>query len=455
MKKLLEDAAQRSIAYRANIESRAVAPDRSAVAGLSEFCEPLPEHGTEAAETIAKLDRYASPAAVAMTGPRYFGFVIGGSMPVTLAANWLAGAWDQNAVLYNVTPATAVLETVSMGWMLDLFGLPDDCGGAFVTGATVANFTALAAARHRVLQNEGWDVRSDGLFGAPEITVVVGAEAHPTLLKSLSMLGLGERRVVTIDVDRQGRMIAADIPEITGPVIVCTQAGNINTGSFDPVAEICDRVGDANSWVHVDGAFGLWAAASPQLRPLCDGVERADSWATDAHKWLNVPYDCGLAFVREEAALKSAMAVTAEYLTTESEHRNPSDYTPELSRRARGVEVWAALRTMGRRGIAELIERCCRHARRFGDELSAAGHEVLNDVVLNQVLVSFGDDATTLRTVDAIQRDGTCWCGSTVWQGRTAMRISVSNWSTSDDDVSASIESMLRASGEIEGGQPG
>lgn len=446
-KKLLEDAARRSIAYREAIEGRHVAPDSQALADLDAFREALPEQGASDCDTIALLDELGSPAAVAMTGPRYFGFVIGGSMPVTLAANWLASAWDQNAAMHEVTPAVAILEQVSIDWMLDLLGLPAKSAAAFVTGATVANFTSLAAARNRVLQQAGWDVRSDGLFGAPEIEVIVGAEAHPTLMKSLSMLGLGERRVTMIDVDNQGRMLADRLSPVNGPCIVCTQAGNINTGAFDPIDEICDRVGD-NTWVHVDGAFGLWAAAAPELKHLCAGIERADSWATDAHKWLNVPYDCGIAFVRDESSLKSAMAITAEYLVTDSQFRNPSDYTPELSRRARGVDVWAALRTLGRQGIAAMIERCCRHASRFGAELSAAGFDVLNDVVLNQVLVSFGDDEKTLKVVDAIQKEGTCWCGSTVWQGKTAMRISVTNWSTTDEDVTASVEVMIRLAQE-------
>ena len=450
MKKLLEDAAERSIRYRVGIEDRAVAPDAKSIAGLESFREDMPEEGCSAEETIAMLDELGSPAAVAMTGPRYFGFVIGGSMPVSLAANWLAGAWDQNAAMHEVTPTVAILEQVSINWMLEMLGLPAQSGAAIVTGATVANFTALAAARNTVLAKEGWDVKADGLFGAPEINVIVGAEAHPTLLKSLSMLGLGQNRVSTVAVDEQGRMRMDDLPAIEGPTIICTQVGNINTGSFDPVDEICDRAEQGNVWVHVDGAFGLWAAASARLQHLCTGVGRADSWATDAHKWLNVPYDCGIAFVRDEGRLKSAMAITAPYLATDSEFRNPSDYTPELSRRARGVDLWAALRTLGRSGVAAMIERCCRHAKRFGDELHAAGFDVLNEVVLNQVLVSFGDEQTTLKVVDAIQQDGTCWCGSTVWQGKTAMRISVSNWSTTDADVTASLAAMIRLASDVQ-----
>jgi glutamate/tyrosine decarboxylase-like PLP-dependent enzyme len=379
-----------------------------------------------------------------MAGPRYFGFVIGGSLPVALAANWLAGAWDQNTGLYIPTPATARLEQIALGWLLDLFQLPPDCGGAFVTGATVANFTALAAARHAVLQRAGWNVEADGLFGAPPITVIIGEEAHPTVFKSLGLLGLGRTRPIKVPADSQGRMRPEAIPPILGPTIVIAQAGNVNTGAFDPLAEICERVRPAGAWVHVDGAFGLWAATAPSRSHLVKGVEGADSWATDFHKWLNVPYDSGLALVRDPDALRAAMAITAEYLPTTSPYRNPSDFTPELSRRARGVEVWAALRSLGRNGVAELVERTCRYARRFAEGLQSGGYEVLNDVVLNQVLVAFGDAETTNQVISSIQTDGTCWCGGTVWHGRTAMRISVSSWATTDEDFERSLDSMLQ-----------
>ncbi len=378
-----------------------------------------------------------------MTGPRFFGFVIGGSLPVTVASNWLSAAWDQNVGMHEVTPATATLERVAMSWMIDLFGLPADSAASFVTGATVANFTALAAARNRVYANVGWDVEADGLVGAPPVTILIGEEAHPTVFKSLGMLGFGRKRPIHIPVDNQGRMTVSELPAINGPTIVCTQAGNLNTGAFDPVGDICDAVKPHGAWVHVDGAFGLWAAASPALQHLCSGLQAADSWATDAHKWLNVPYDSGVAFVRDGAALKSAMSITADYLLMESEFRNPSDFTPELSRRARGVDVWAALKSLGREGVAEMIDRCCSHARRFADRLQAAGFDILNDVVLNQVLVSFGGDATTKRIIAEIQEDGTCWCGSTLWQGHTAMRISVSNWSTTVADVDESLDAIL------------
>ena len=389
------------------------------------------------------LDRIGSPATVSMVGPRYFGFVIGGSLPVTVASNWLSTAWDQNVGMHEVTPATSTLERVAMDWLLELFGLPQDAAASFVTGATVANFTALAAARNRVFANVGWNVEADGLIGAPPVTIIVSEETHPTVFKSLGMLGFGRNRVVRAAVDTEGRIDANRFPAIDGPTIVCTQAGNVNTGAFDPVADICELAKPKNAWVHVDGAFGLWAAASPDRSYLCAGLEAADSWATDAHKWLNVPYDSGIAFVRDASALQSAMAIKADYLMTETEFRNPSDFTPELSRRARGVDVWAALKSLGRQGVAEMIDRCCRHARRFADGLRSAGYDVINDVVLNQVLVSFGDDATNRKIIARIQEDGTCWCGVTVWQLKTAMRISVCNWSTTEDDVDRSLAAIL------------
>lgn len=442
-RELLEDAARFGIRYREDSVDRRVKPSPEAVANVERFIEPLPEAGMPDKAVLSLLDDIGSPATVTMTGPRFFGFVIGGSLPVTVASNWLATAWDQNVVMHEVTPATATLERVAMNWLIELFGLPGESAASFVTGATVANFTALAAARHRVYSDIGWNVEADGLIGAPPVTLLVGEEAHPTLMKSLGLLGFGRGTAIQVPVDGQGRMDVSKLPQIKGPTIVCTQAGNLNTGAFDPVGDICDAVRPHGAWVHVDGAFGLWAAASPRLQHLCAGVQRADSWATDAHKWLNVPYDSGVAIVRDAGALKSAMSITADYLLTETEFRNPSDFTPELSRRARGVDVWAAFKALGREGVAEMIERCCSNARRFADRLRAAGYVVLNDVVLNQVLVSFGDDATTRAIIAAIQEDGTCWCGATVWQGHTAMRISVCNWSTTTSDVDASLDAIL------------
>ena len=442
---LLADACTRAARYLAGLDARAVAPTAEAIARLAELDVPLPPRASDPLQTLRTLDELCSPATMAMAGPRFFGFVIGGSLPVALAAQWLAGAWDQNSALYRGTPATAALEQVALGWLLDVLQLPAGSGGAFVTGATVANLCALAAARHTVLARAGWDVEAQGLIGAPSVTVVVGDEAHPSVTKSLGILGLGRNRVVRVPVDGQGRMVASQLSLLSGPAIVCTQVGNVNTGAFDPVAEICERAHRAGAWVHVDGAFGLWAAAAPSRAHLAHGIAEADSWATDAHKWLNVPYDSGLAFVRDPHALQAAMAITAEYLPTASAQRNPADFTPELSRRARGVEVWAALHALGRAGLAELIERHCAQARRFAGQLAAAGFEILNDVELNQVLVSFGPAEHTLRVIERIQHEGTCWAGPTVWQGRTAMRISVSNWSTTGADVDRSVAAIVRA----------
>jgi glutamate/tyrosine decarboxylase-like PLP-dependent enzyme len=441
---ILDVAAQRARTYLERLGERAVAPDARAVHALQELDTALPEAGTPAAETLDVLDRAVSPATMAMAGPRFFGFVIGGALPAALAANWLAGAWDQNAALFESTPGVSRLEEIAARWLLELFELPRTSAVGFVTGATVANFTALAAGRHAVLSRVGWNVEADGLFGAPPITVITGAEAHPTLLKSLGMLGLGRSRVQRVAVDGQGRMRVDQLPPMRGPTILCLQAGNINTGAFDPFEPLIERAHAAGAWVHVDGAFGLWAKVAPHLRPLAQGLEAADSWATDGHKWLNVPYDSGFAFSRDAAALRAAMAVTAEYLPTASAHRNPCDYTPELSRRARGVEVWAALRSLGRSGLAALFERNCRQARRFAEGLRAAGFDVLNEVVLNQVLVSFGEPTRTRAVIEALQKEGTCWAGSTVWQGRSAMRISISSWATTDQDVERSLEAMVR-----------
>jgi glutamate/tyrosine decarboxylase-like PLP-dependent enzyme len=443
MDALLQDAAFRASRYLDDLPARGVAPSQEAINGLRALDEALPEHPQPPLGVLGRLDELGSPATAAMAGGRYFGFVTGGALPIATAANWLATAWDQNAALHGPAPGVAAFEHAALRWLLDLLDLPRDAAGAFVTGATQANLCGLAAARHEVLRRAGWDVEADGLFGAPPVTVIVGAEAHPTLFKSLGVLGMGRDRVVKVAADGQGRMRVDQLPDISGPTILCVQAGNVNTGSFDPVDELCERARAAGAWVHVDGAFGLWASVVPSLRLLCRGIARADSWATDAHKWLNVPYDSGLAFVRNGDSLRAAMSVTAAYLPAGSAARSPSDYTPELSRRARGVDVWAVLAALGRSGVAEMIERCCRHARRFGDGLRSAGHKVLNDVVLNQVLVSFGDAETTRKVIDEVQREGTCWCGITQWQGQTAMRISVSSWATSEHDLEISLAAVL------------
>lgn len=445
---LLADAAARAATYLEGLPSRTVAPSAEAVAALSHFDQPLPEHPREPSRVLQDLDEFGSPATGASAGGRYFGFVIGATLPAALAANMLATSWDQNAALTVISPTTARLELIALRWLLDALHLPPTCAAGFVTGATIANFTGLAAARHSLLRRAGWDVEEQGLFDAPPLNVIVGDEVHVTVLKALAMLGLGRARVTRVLADDQGRMRADRLPPLDERTIICLQAGNVNTGSVDPLATIIPRARDAGAWVHVDGAFGLWAAAVPSRAALVAGAENADSWALDAHKWLNVPYDCGVAIVRDKDALRGATAVSAAYLVQGAE-REPSEYVPELSRRARGVDVWAAMASLGRSGIAEMIERNCRQATRFANGLRDAGYEILADVVLNQVLVSFGDDETTRRVISGIQSDGTCWCGGTVWQGRTAMRISVCSWATTDEDVELSLAAMIRVASEV------
>ena len=445
---LLDVAAVRASRYLETLDARTVFPSAEAVKRLEELGAPLSAEGMEPTEVLRLLDEIGSPATVATAGPRYFGFVTGGAIPATLAANWLAGAWDQCAGLDVLSPVSAALEEISARWLIEMFGLPAECAVGFVTGATMANFSALAAARNAVLERVGWDVEADGLIGAPAITVIGGDEIHVSVVKALGMLGLGRNRILRVPADEQGRMRADLLPKAIasangGPTIVCMQAGNVNSGAFDPAKEICSIAHAAGAWVHVDGAFGLWAAAAPKLAHLVAGIAEADSWATDAHKWLNVPYDSGIAFVREARHLKAAMSANAAYIVR-GEKRDPNQFTPEMSRRARGVEIWAALRSMGSSGLADLIERNCRMATRFAEGLKAAGHDVLNDVVLNQVLVSFGSDDETRNVIAALQSDGTCWCGGTVWHGRAAMRIAVSSWATTDEDVERSLEAMIR-----------
>lgn len=448
MKHLLKETTDRALRYLDGLNDRNVAPSPEVIANLRRLDEPLPEAPTDPEAVVALLDEIGSPATVATAGSRYFGFVIGGSLPATVAANWLATVWDQNAGIVALSPIAAKLEEVAMRWVLDVLGLPSDCGMGFVTCATQANFSGLAAARHAILARQGWDVEAKGLFGAPPITVVVGDEVHVSVLRALMVLGLGRERVIRVPVDDQGRMRADSLPPLDKNTIICLQAGNVNTGAFDPADEIIPQAKAAGAWVHVDGAFGLWAAAAPNRKHLVKGFANADSWATDAHKWLNVPYDSGIVIVREPIHLRTAFSITAAYLVR-SEQREPEDYTPEFSRRARGVEVWAALLSLGRDGLADMIERTCRHATHFADGLRKAGYDILNDVVINQVLVSFGDAATTRRIIAAIQDEGTCWAGASVWQGHTAMRISISSWATTDQDVERSLEAMIRVATKI------
>jgi glutamate/tyrosine decarboxylase-like PLP-dependent enzyme len=456
----LEEAAAHAAQFLNGLPNRPVGPRAGADELRARLGGPLPDGPTDPAEVVAQLAKLADDGLVASAGPRYFGFVVGGSLPAALAADWLAATWDQNAGLFVLSPAAATVEDVAADWLVDLFGLPATTSTGFVTGATMANFTGLAAARHHVLAAAGWDVERDGLVGAPPVEVVVGAERHITLDMALRYLGFGSGRLRVVPADEQGRMradlLAQALAACQGPTIVCAQAGNVNTGAVDPLAPICDAAADRDAWVHVDGAFGLWAAASPALRHLVAGLERADSLAVDAHKWLNVPYDSGLAFVTRPDAHPAAFTKVAAYmLAGQTGERDADAFTPEASRRARGLPIWAALRSLGRDGVAELVERCCRHARRFAAALDQAdGVEVLNEVVLNQVLVRFPDpggdhDGRTREVVGRIQDDGSLWLGGTTWHGMAAMRLSVSNWRTTDEDVDRSVEVILRAARSV------
>lgn len=443
----LRRAAERSYEYLRTVENRGVAPSVAAVEALEHFREEFPENPSDPLEVVKLLDELGAPATVATTGGRYFGFVIGGALPASLAASWLANTWDQNAALRVMSPVAAELEAVVLKWVCDALGLPSDCDGGLVTCATTANFTALAAARQALLARLGWNVADDGMFGAPPIQVVVGQEVHASVLKALNLAGFGSKRVTVAEADEQGQMRTDRLPLLGKSTIVCIQAGNVNTGAFDPAREICLRAHEQGAWVHVDGAFGLWAGASPRYKHLVAGFELADSWAMDAHKWPNINYDSGIVLVRDAMAMRSAMTISAAYLQPGT-RREPMHHAPEASRRARGIELWAGLKSLGRAGLAELIERTCTHAQQFATGFREAGFTVLNEVVINQVLVSFGSAERTLEVIRRIQEDGTCWCGSTVWQGKTAMRISVSSWATTSADVEKSLAAMLRIASE-------
>ncbi len=457
---LLRQTADLAADYLEGLPRRKVRASATHAELLGAMGGPLPERGEAAGEVVSDLATAVEPGLVASAGPRFFGFVVGGGVPSAVAADWLTTVWDQNAGLYALSPAASVAEEVAAGWLLDLFGLPVGSSVGFSTGATMASFTALAAGRHRVLERAGWNVEEEGLTGAPEIAVVVGAEAHVTIGVSLQMLGLGRNRAHKVEADEQGRMKAAALRKTLAglgdqPVIVCAQSGNVNTGAFDPAAEIVAAVRELpNAWLHIDGAFGLWALATPSLRHLTSGITEADSWTTDAHKWLNVPYDSGISIVRDADAHHAAMTLgAAYYVETAGEERDPYNWVAESSRRARGFAIYAALRELGRTGLAEMVDRCCGLARRMADRLRGEpGVEILNDVVLNQALVRFSypgaddteADAFTRNVIGAIQADGTCWLGGTTWHGLAAMRISVSNWSTTEDDADLSVAAILR-----------
>jgi glutamate/tyrosine decarboxylase-like PLP-dependent enzyme len=446
IRELLSDAAQRAASYIDGLSERQVRALPGAVERLiAALDHPLPSEPSPPTDVLAFLDTHGSPATVASAGGRYFGFVTGGALPATVAAQCLAAAWDQNGFSFVSSPAVACFEETALRWVKEALGLPAEAEGALVTGATMANFTCLAAARNQLLARRGWDVDRDGLFGAPPLSVVVGEEVHAVVDKVLSMLGLGRARVLHVPVDREGRMRADRLPPLDAPAIICIQAGNVNSGAFDPAHEIIACARRSGSWVHVDGAFGLWALAAPAYAHLAAGFREADSWAADAHKWLNVPYDSGIAIVRDRDALGRAMSISGAYLPAAGAHRDAMSFTPDSSRRARAIEVWAALKSLGSTGLAALVGRNCNQAQRIAEALQRGGVEVLNEVVLNQVVVAFGDDERTRCVIAAVQDSGECWCGGTTWKGRAAMRISVSSWATTDADVERSVAAILSA----------
>jgi glutamate/tyrosine decarboxylase-like PLP-dependent enzyme len=441
---LLADAAARGANYLESLETRRVFPHEADIARLQEALRgEMPSAPRSATEVLRFLDEFGSPATVASAGGRYFGFVTGGALPAAVASHMLATAWDQNCFSFISSPAAHLFDETALRWLKDIFGLPGEAAGAFVLGATSANFTCLAAARHEVLRKAGWNVEEQGLRGSPEVTVIVGAEAHGSIFRVLPLLGFGRAHIVRLPADDQGRIRADSLPLIKGPTIICIQAGNVNSGAFDPAPEIIRWASAGDAWVHVDGAFGLWAAASGKRRHLMQAFADADSWATDAHKWLNVPYDCGIAFVRQPTALRAAMSISGDYLLLGG--NDAADLTPDGSRRARGVDVWAALQALGRDGLAAMIDRNCDQAAELATQLERAGVEVLNDVVLNQVVVAFGDDKRTKRITADLQKAGDCWCGGTRWRGREAMRTSFSSWVTPADDMETTLRAILTA----------
>lgn len=444
MDELLQETKDRALAYLNGLADRSVAPTPEALAALEPLDHPLPDDPVDPLEVLRRLDEHGSPATMASAGGRFFGFVVGGALPATVAASWLAGAWDQNAGMATLSPAGAFVEEIAERWLVDVLGLAEGTVAGFCSGATMANFTGLVAARDELCRRAGWDVGAQGLIGAPPLRVVVSDEVHASVLKALALAGFGRERLERVPTDSQGRMRADALPKLDERTLLCLQCGNVNTGGIDPADAIVPRAHEAGAWVHADGAFGLWAAAAPARRELVRGYDRADSLATDGHKWLNVPYDSGMVFCRHPEALRRAMAADAAYLV-QTDRREPSRTTPELSRRGRGIEVWAALASLGRRGLAELVERNCRQAARFAAGLRDAGFRIGNEVDLNQVLVSFGDAERTRATIARLQADGTCWCGGTVWRGESWMRISVSSWRTTDEDVEAALAAIIRS----------
>ncbi len=443
-RELFEQAKSYAIDYLDGVFERRVFPDAEALAGLDAFDERLPETPGDPGSMLRLLHEHGAPATVAHVGGRYYGLVIGSVLPPVIAAKWLADTWDQCSALYVTSPLLSRLETVCERWLIELLGLPEQCVAGFVSGSSMAILCGLAAARWEILNRLGWDVNSRGLFGAPEFRVVVGVEAHGAVFKALALLGLGRDRVETVPVDDQGRMIAAQLPVLDDYTLVIAQAGNVNSGAFDPLQQICDRARVAGAWVHVDGAFGLWAAASNSLRHLLQGMEQADSWSVDAHKTLNAPYDSGIVLCRHRQALVSGLQATGAYIAY-GEQRDGMLYTPEMSRRSRAIELWATLKILGRSGAAELVDGLCERARQAATQLRAEGFLVMNEVVFNQVMVACHTPEQTQATLANIQRSGECWCGGSVWQGRSVIRLSVCSWATTAEDIDRTVAAFVRA----------
>ena len=447
---ILSAAAGHAIDYLNNLPDRRVFPAKESLQKLEQLSMPLPAGATKGKDVIDLLHEVGSVNTVATNGGRYFGFVFGGAVPASLAASWIVSAWDQNAVFKVASPIAAHIEKVTANWLLELLRLPAGAAVGFVTGTTVANFCGVVAARYHLCKKLGWDIKAQGLNGAPPIRVIVGEEVHASMQRALILAGFGMDKLIRVPTDKQGRIVAENFPDLDESTLVCLQAGNVNTGALDRVKNICLAAREKGAWVHIDGAFGLWARVSPKKFHMSEGCDLADSWAIDLHKWLNVPYDSGLVICREPQILQNALSVSAAYLP-DSNESEPYFNTPEMSRRARAIETWSALYSLGRQGVIDLIERCCTYAELFAKKLKDAGFKILNEVVLNQVLISFGDADMTNNIIKKIQEDGTCWCGGTVWKGTTAMRISVSSWMTTEEDIRTCAASIIRiANQELE-----
>lgn len=449
---LLDKARQFAGEYIDRLEQRPVFPAELSLQAMDALDEPLPEEPSDPLMVLARLHEIGSPSAVAQTSGRYFGFVNGGMIPVALAAKWLADAWDQNTAHYVMSPINSRLEEICERWVVSLLRLPVGTAAGFVCGTTIANFSGLCAGRNELLRRRGWDVAKRGLYGAPRIRVIVGASAHAAVHKSISMLGLGTDNIEVVPADDQGRMLPDQMPKLDEGALVVTQVGNVNSGAIDPVGAVCQHAHAAGSWVHVDGAFGLWACVMPSMRHLCDGIEKADSWSVDAHKTLNVPYDSGMILCRSRDALTSAFKASASYFQW-SEHRDGMNFTPSMSKRARVVELWAVLKSLGRQGVQQLVEQLCENARLFAQLLRERGFQIHNDIVFNQVLVSCEDDELTTATLRNIQNSGECWCGGSTWHGKAVIRVSICDWATRPKDIERSVHAFVQARSVAKRGQ--